>query len=312
MQGTSFISYSRVDQLFARRLYEDLKSAGVDVWLDQNDIKLGELWDKSVEAALKESTAVIVILSPESVASRSVLDEVFYALDKKRVVPVLLRDCEIPYRIARLHYTDFQADYASALKHLISTLSFPVGDSLNLEPPNPDPPPSPPSPKPPPPKPAANTTWRKALYGVAVAVAVVLAISAYLAYKRSAGVFVPPPNWAPSFDDPQLADCRGNQLCVAKKAHADSLQAIKNWRAQFIGSPLLEDCMSYPPCVERKKAVANQAKSQSGARLLQQTKIVSSTLADSLSSPSSQTPRPPSPAASCGPFTLENFPDCCA
>lgn len=127
MSSKAFISYARPDEAFAVRLHDDLESAGFNVWLDRKDIKTGEIWEEKIAVALKESMVLIVILTPESVASPAVRDEVAYALGKKkRVVPVLLRDCEIPYRIARLHYTDFQADYDSSLKHLVATLSFPV------------------------------------------------------------------------------------------------------------------------------------------------------------------------------------------
>jgi hypothetical protein len=253
MPGKTFISYTRSDQVFARRLYDDLRSAGIDVWLDQNDIKPGEPWDESVVAALKKSTAVIVILTPVSVASRSVLDEISFALgENKRVVPVLLRDCEIPFRIARLHYTDFQTHHASALKHLISTLLFPISgfadQEPNHDPVTPNPPPG--FPQPSSPKSPWTITRQKALYGFAVVAIAILATSVYLMRKGNRDVFIP--NEDPSYDDPQFVDCRGNKKCVANKAQADSLQAVKDWKVQLVASPLLENCMRYPPCVERK------------------------------------------------------------
>lgn len=278
MSGKTFISYTRSDQVFARRLYDDLRSAGIDVWLDQNDIKPGEPWDESVAAALKESTAFIVILTPESVASRSVLDEISYALsEKKRVVPVLLRDCEIPYRIARLHYTDFQAHHASALKHLVSTLSFPIsgpieedgGGSGVIRPgfggSGPES--------------SRINAQRKFLYVFAVVGAVVLVASAYpaynsyLAHRKDLPKPDPVSKREPSVErneytdklrevkdwktqligSPLLNNCMGYKPCVDRKAYADQLRAVKDWKTQLIESPLLNDCMGYNPCVERKE-----------------------------------------------------------
>lgn len=85
-----FLSYSRVDQEFVLRVARDLREAGADVWIDKLDIQYGERWDESIEKALKESRNMIVVLSPSSVGSNNVMDEVSYALEKgKRIVPVM-------------------------------------------------------------------------------------------------------------------------------------------------------------------------------------------------------------------------------
>lgn len=77
---TAFFSYSRQDSEFALRLADDLRSAGAGVWLDQRDISPGVRWDSAVEAALKSCPRLLVILSPSSVNSTNVLDEVSFAL----------------------------------------------------------------------------------------------------------------------------------------------------------------------------------------------------------------------------------------
>ena len=123
MERTIFLSYAREDSAFVRRLAEDLRAEGFEVWLDQIDIRAGELWDVAVEKALARSAAVLVVLSPASVASRSVLDEVFYALDEnKTVIPVLHQTCELPFRLRRLHYSDFTSAYAAGLTDLCRSL----------------------------------------------------------------------------------------------------------------------------------------------------------------------------------------------
>jgi TIR domain len=119
----AFFSYSREDSEFAVRLAEDLKAAGANVWLDQLDIEAGTLWDREVQKALAICPRMLVILSPTSVNSDNVLDEVSFALSKqKRVIPVLYRECDIPFRLARVQYIDFRTDYARGLKALLSTL----------------------------------------------------------------------------------------------------------------------------------------------------------------------------------------------
>lgn len=111
-----FISYAREDVEFALRLADDLRSAGVAVWIDKRDIRRGARWDEEVERALVAHDEIVVILSPVSVASQHVMDEVAYALDEnKRVVPVLYQPCKIPLLIRRVQYVDFTRSYEEGL-----------------------------------------------------------------------------------------------------------------------------------------------------------------------------------------------------
>ena len=119
----AFFSYSRDDSDFALRLAEDLKAAGANVWLDQVDIDPGQRWDRAVEDALSNCPRLLVILSPAAVNSTNVLDEVSFALEtQKTVIPVLFRDCSIPFRLRRVQHVDFRTDYSKGLKALLKTL----------------------------------------------------------------------------------------------------------------------------------------------------------------------------------------------
>src|SRR5262245_42586890 len=98
-----FVSYSRDDHVAVLKLVEDLRSAGVDVWLDQTDIASGRRWDETIEQALSSCNQLIAVLSEASVASQNVMDEVSYAIDEgKTVIPVIIRPCKIPLRLRRL------------------------------------------------------------------------------------------------------------------------------------------------------------------------------------------------------------------
>jgi TIR domain-containing protein len=64
-----------------------------------------------------------VILSPVSVSSDNVRDEISFALStQKRLIPVLYRDCDMPFRLARLQGVDLRTDYARGLKLLLKAL----------------------------------------------------------------------------------------------------------------------------------------------------------------------------------------------
>ena len=124
-EKTIFFSYSRDNSDFVLNLAKELREAGAKVWLDQLDIKPGTRWDKSIETALKESSTLLVVLSKSSVASHNVMDEVSYALEEgKTVVPVLLEDCEIPFRLRRLQFADFTTSHKTGKETLSKALNL--------------------------------------------------------------------------------------------------------------------------------------------------------------------------------------------
>lgn len=107
-QRSTFISYSRINEAFALELAKELKSAGYLVWLDQLDIPTGARWDDEIEKALSECGIFLAILTPAFIASANAKDEIGYAIDHgKRILPVLLEECEIPLRLTRIQHVDF-------------------------------------------------------------------------------------------------------------------------------------------------------------------------------------------------------------
>jgi hypothetical protein len=91
--------------------------------MDQLDIEPGIPWDRAVENAVTNCPHMLVILSPTSINSDNVRDEISFALSKKkRVIPVFYRECDVPFRLARLQHIDFRTDYARGLKTRLKTL----------------------------------------------------------------------------------------------------------------------------------------------------------------------------------------------
>ena len=97
---TAFFSYSRANSDFALKLAADLKAAGACVWMDQLDIDPGQEWDSAVEQAVARCPRMLLILSPASVQSRNVRNEIAFALDEqKTIIPVLYQDCTVPLQL---------------------------------------------------------------------------------------------------------------------------------------------------------------------------------------------------------------------
>lgn len=82
-----FLSYSREDQVTARRFAEGLQREGFDVWWDQA-LTIGEAFDKITENALDEARAVVVLWSRTSVDSCWVRAEATQTQASGRLAPV--------------------------------------------------------------------------------------------------------------------------------------------------------------------------------------------------------------------------------
>lgn len=92
--------------------------------MDQLDIVPGMLWDDEIQVAIDQSETMLVVLSPASIESKNVRDEVNFALDQDDdLVPVLHRQCEIPFRLRRIQHIDFTGDYDQAFERLINRLT---------------------------------------------------------------------------------------------------------------------------------------------------------------------------------------------
>ena len=103
-----FISYSHTDQPFATRLASALPALGIEPWIDQGGIHGGARWSSSVQQALDDCEALILVLSPDSMASGNVEDEWQYVIDEgKPVVPLLFSPVKVHFQLSRIQHIDF-------------------------------------------------------------------------------------------------------------------------------------------------------------------------------------------------------------
>jgi len=131
---TIFVSYSSKDRPFALGLVKELQELGANVWIDQLGIGLGEDWDDAIEEALEKSETFMIILSPTSVESRNVKDEVNIAINsKKKLVPILIKQCELPMRLQRRQYADLTNNPDKAIHDILNFLGLQQKASENLK-----------------------------------------------------------------------------------------------------------------------------------------------------------------------------------
>lgn len=109
-----FVSYSRRDQVFVRKLVNRLLLSGISVFFDEADIAVGASLAESLNRAIQEATYVLVVMSPNYFESQWAGREMELALQQEidsnrtKVIPLLVEDCEIPPLLRTKLYADFR------------------------------------------------------------------------------------------------------------------------------------------------------------------------------------------------------------
>jgi len=103
-----FISYSHDDTEWVRAFADALRRQQVEVWLDQWEIKPGESLRDALEAGLRQSDAIIAVVSRSNARNPNVFFELGVALGMgKRLIPVVSEDLEtslIPFDLRTRRY----------------------------------------------------------------------------------------------------------------------------------------------------------------------------------------------------------------
>ena len=130
-----FISYSRKDTEFVKRLAKSLEQEGYDPWWDIADLRGGQTWAAEIEKHVRACDAAVIVLSPDSNRSEWVGKETLKALElKKTIIPVKWRESELPFPLVDRQFVDFRDRYDEALRDLCQALP-PATASIRTGPP---------------------------------------------------------------------------------------------------------------------------------------------------------------------------------
>ena len=107
----AFISHSSRDAAVARPLERELEAMGLDVWLDDSEIRVGALLRAELQTAIAGCTALVLLWSADAAQSRWVASEWLTAVHSDR--PVLgcsLDDAPLPQCLGSTVYLDSRLD----------------------------------------------------------------------------------------------------------------------------------------------------------------------------------------------------------
>jgi hypothetical protein len=109
MAGHVFISFSRDDAEYVRRLAAHLEAAGIGVWFDR-DLGSGRGASFEIQDRLRTSVAVVPVVSDRSARSKQMDGEIDFAQELgKPIMPVYLGGT-VPLRLRNHHHQDVSGE----------------------------------------------------------------------------------------------------------------------------------------------------------------------------------------------------------
>ena len=124
----AFLSHSSADKPFIRQLAADLTANGVDVWLDEQRIRVGDSIPEKLAQGLAGSDFFLIAMSEHSAGSAWVQKELNNALVNEvqrrqvHILPLRLDDTPMPTIITDKKYADFSKSYKAGLDDLLTAL----------------------------------------------------------------------------------------------------------------------------------------------------------------------------------------------
>ncbi len=132
---TLFLSHSHKDQTTARRLADDLRDAGHEVWIDAVNIPLSSLWAEEIERGVKECSHFLALWSPDANASKWVGKEIDMAEKYgKPIIPLLHSGPyeDMPERLKQYQGPALTPNYKDGLADLLGKLPAAPHKSVNV------------------------------------------------------------------------------------------------------------------------------------------------------------------------------------
>lgn len=130
-----FLSYAHEDIGMAKRIYEDLKRFGLDVWIDYENLLPGQLWKTTIEKTIKGSQYYLLLLSTYSVTKRGFIQKemriAYEVLEQCSendiyIIPVRLDECEPPIKIGEINWIDLfpiDENYQTGIRKILNVVN---------------------------------------------------------------------------------------------------------------------------------------------------------------------------------------------
>lgn len=134
-----FISYSWSDRAEAQRIADAVRAAGLEVWIDSENISPGHMISEKIKEGIDGSDYYLVVFSQNAAESAWVRAEIAYSfkltIEKKTtIIPVLTDAADLPFEFTGYLYIDFRPSFADGLETLKSFFRSQITTLAKLEP----------------------------------------------------------------------------------------------------------------------------------------------------------------------------------
>jgi len=123
-----FISYSHSDRNFADKLCRNLVDKRINLWMDRWEIKPGDSLIDSIQSALENSGAILMLLSKAYIESNWCKKELSAGLIRELegkgniIIPIRLDDSQWPVFLREKYYADFRTEWDEPFRILMESL----------------------------------------------------------------------------------------------------------------------------------------------------------------------------------------------
>lgn len=140
MPRDAFICHASEDKRLARSVWLRLEQFGVTAWLDEAEMRGGDILVQKIASAIHTSHWFVALLTPQSVRKSWVAFELNQAMDREVreghpfIIPIIAEECVVPEYLRNKLYIDIRSrdDYDKGIGSLIRTIRADV----QLAPPN--------------------------------------------------------------------------------------------------------------------------------------------------------------------------------
>jgi len=124
-----FISHSSHDKPIARTIKAKIEAAGLDVWLDEAEIRVGQFIPEKISEGIRQSDVLCILLSNNSGKSAWVKRELNTFLpacisQNKILFPCKLDEALIPANISDIKYADFTKNIDFGVSEILSVFKL--------------------------------------------------------------------------------------------------------------------------------------------------------------------------------------------
>lgn len=119
-----FISYSQKDKQFVDRLSRKLNHAGINTWVDVQQIVPGSMWQDEIKRGVESAGLFLVVLSENYVSSNWTSIELALA-SKKIIIPIKINEFlseNLPDVVKQFQWIDFTKSFENSIELLLKSI----------------------------------------------------------------------------------------------------------------------------------------------------------------------------------------------